>query len=107
MMERRKCIRHNLNYRVLYAPSEAPEKKMRAASFNLSMEGIGIDIKNFITESEKVNLEIFIPRVKSPIKAKGRLAWQAHLPSLGAKRCGIQFTEIPWTRLKTILGNPA
>ena len=107
MIDRRQYIRHSLRYRVLCTSSGAPTRKVRATSFDISMGGVGIKLKNFITKSEKINLEIFIPRAKKPIKVKGSLAWQAHLPSLGAKRCGIQFTEIPWTCLKTILGNPA
>ncbi len=107
MIDRRRYIRHSLRYRVLCAPFGVPERKVRATSFNLSMGGIGMNLKKFLTKSEKINLEILIPQSKRPIKATGRLAWQTHLPSLGVKRCGIQFTEIPYTRLKTILGNPA
>lgn len=95
MMERRRKKRHDLVCKVLYSTDENP-KEISAKSFNVSLNGIGLNLKELI-KGENLNLKIFSPRASEPIEVKGRLVWQTHLPERNAKLAGVKLTETSWS----------
>jgi len=107
MREKRKYTRHELMYKVVLHPDNSAISPIETESFNISFGGIGVILKEYIKNTENINLSIRVPENKEPISARGRLVWQSGSPGLGAQRAGIQFTEIPWTQLKTLLANVA
>jgi len=103
MVEKRKHIRHDLVCKVEYAPLDDPKAEARTSSFNISLGGIGLEIREFIKGNGKLKLAISDPASGIPIEARGHLVWQSGTPGFSAQRAGIKFTEIPWSRLKVLL----
>jgi len=103
MKERRKYRRYNAEYNIVYSTAEAPGRKFKATSVDISLGGIGVRVKRFIKGKGKLILQIYTPHARNPVKAKATLVWQNGRPGFAAERAGIRFTEIPYTRLKTIL----
>jgi len=103
MREKRKHTRHELIYRVALHPEGGTATPIETESFNISFGGMGIILKNYIKNTENIDLSIHDPQSEELIRARGRIVWQSGSPGLGAQRAGIQFTEIPWTQLKSLL----
>lgn len=102
MEERREHPRRDIMLKVEYSAFEKPDDKIEAASFNISLGGIGMRLNDFI-KSKKLYLYIYPPREIKPIEARGILVWQSNISNFGERRAGIQFTEVPWTRLKALV----
>lgn len=107
MRERRKHIRHDIRYKVVCSSLGNPARKFTATSYNISFGGIGISLKKFIKEAERLKIDIFSPYQKAPLRAKARLIWQSRFPGLMEKRAGLEFTEIPWSAIKSVLSETA
>ena len=105
MREKRKYTRYELIYKVVLRPEGDLSCPVETESFNVSFGGIGVMLKNYIKDTDNITLSIHNPQTAEPIEAKGRLVWQSGSPGVGAQRAGIQFTEIPWTQLKTLLAH--
>ena len=82
---------------------DKPKKTIRATSFNVSLGGIGIDLKKFIEGDRRIKLQIFKLPIKPPIEVEGNIVWQGYLSNVGKKRASIQFTKIPWSKAKVLL----
>jgi len=100
---RRKYPRHNLVYTVSYSTQGLEAEPVYTKSFDVSLGGISIILKDFILNPGEVMLSIYGPDKENPVKAKGRIVWQGNVPRSGEKRAGIQFTKVKLDRLKTLL----
>jgi len=104
MEERREYPRKDVRLKISYSLSDAEKKaeEIETTSFNISFGGIGIRLHNFMKAGE-LRIRIFSSGGSAPIEARGKLVWQGFLSNFGEKRAGVQFTEVPWTRLKTLV----
>ncbi len=101
--DQRKNPRHDLRCKVVCSFPENPTKKFNVTSVNISLGGLGLKLNNFIRESKYLKIAIFDPNKKRPVKAKGRIVWQKHFRDFTERRAGIQFTDIPWTKIKSLV----
>lgn len=99
MTEKRRYRRHSLMYKVIYSNAEDPQKQIETTSTDISLGGIGLRIKKLVRRNRNLNLQIYKPSSKIPIKAKGTLIWQNRLRG----KAGIQFTDIGWNKIKSLV----
>ncbi|NQT23623.1 MAG: PilZ domain-containing protein [Candidatus Omnitrophica bacterium] len=102
-MERRKFVRYEVLCKVKYWKPGNAFRKYSTQSFNISLGGIGIKLNNLFVGAKELDLLIYAPFQRLPIRAKGRLVWHDE----SNERAGIQFTNIPWTSLKTLIRQSA
>jgi len=107
LSERRNHTRYALLYKVICSPSENPAKKIIARSFNVSLGGIGLTIKDFLNENRYLNLTICTPKKDMLIRACGKLVWQSRSHDIAENRVGLKFTEIQYTKIKKLLAQAA
>jgi len=101
MSERRKYKRYTFICKVVFSPTENLRQKVKTKSVDISLGGVGLYLKNLIKRDTNLNLSIYHPKSGESIDAKGKLVWQSS--ASGDCRAGIQFTEIPYTKLKNLL----
>jgi len=95
--ERRRYIRRSLMLKVVCLNADDPRRRMETTSTDISLGGIGLKIKNFM--SRDLDLRIYGPSSRKPIMAKGTVVWQNLLKG----RAGIQFTSIGWNDIKSLI----
>jgi len=91
MKEKRHSKRYEAEYKVVYKTREYPCKEVKTKSFNLSKDGIGIYIKDFIKHTDRIELKLYNPHKDQPISFAGEVVWQSGLSWKGAERAGIKF----------------
>jgi len=102
-IDRRKYERRKAAYYITYSLPDKPDKTFHSESFNVSLGGLGLKLNNPVKESAVLNLVIFTPKSTNPIKASGRVVWQDESGQYEEKRAGLEFTEIGWSSVKTLL----
>jgi len=103
VQERRKYERFTVPYKVVYATLENSRRRVKTTTLDISMGGIGIKIQELIKGSGKLKIQIYTPIEKEPIRAEGKLVWQDGGEGRSPERAGIQFTEIPYTKIKSLI----
>jgi len=103
MNEKRESTRNDFVRKVVYSLEGRPEEMFTARSLDISLGGIGLKAKKVIEKGKVLDLSLYLPGLKEPLKAKARLVWQDALPENGWRKAGLQFIEIPWTRLRTLV----
>jgi len=105
MKERRKHKRYNIELKIVYSTAEEPYEENKAVSIDISMGGIGMKITQAIKGKGNLKLKIYQKGRREPVPAKGKIVWQKPEAEAGPARAGVEFTEIPWTELKTVLAD--
>jgi len=91
MKEKRLSKRYEAEYKVIYKTREYLGREIKTFCFNLSKKGIGIYIRDFIKNTDRIELKIYEPHRDQPISLVGEVVWQSGLPWKGADRAGIKF----------------
>ncbi len=89
LVEKRKYTRYRIANKVILTPLENPRKKYKTTTFNISLGGVGINLKKAIKNTEKVRLQIFTVNSKIPVEAEGKVIWQRHLSHLRLYQAGL------------------
>ena len=87
--EKRKHTRYRIANKVIVIPPESPRKKYKTTTFNISLGGVGINLKKAIKNTEKVRLQIFTANSKIPVEAEGKVIWQKYLSHLHRYQAGL------------------
>ncbi len=73
--ERRKFVRLNVLTDVIYTKLSPLEKEKLSLTKNISEGGICLIAYEELKESDALDLKIYLPEDKTPIRAIGRVAW--------------------------------
>ena len=89
LQEKRRNTRYRLINRVIFTPLKNPRKRYKTTTFNISLGGVGINLKKAIENTEKLKLQIFTPNSKIPVEAEGKIIWQKYLSHLRRYQAGL------------------
>jgi c-di-GMP-binding flagellar brake protein YcgR len=99
--ERRKTVRVNCELDVKYNLLPSKEgANLKSVSKDISEGGLKLIVDEKMTPGSTLELELSLPNHKSPLKVKGRVAWQREIPGDIKKtgiRCfatGIEFIRV-------------
>lgn len=97
--ERRKVERLEAMLDVRYKLLKSTKLKLATRSKNISEDGICILASEILSKDSVIELEVFIPSTKEPIRAKGQVAWQedkSQINEIGKRTfvTGVKFLEI-------------
>ncbi len=101
--EKRKFKRVEAHFPVIYRNLIYVTKSLEKGSLSKDVSLGGIRLLNdFVTESTKVLIEIYLKEGDIPIIAKGEVAWVQKVPFSDKYYVGIRFTEISEASLKRL-----
>jgi hypothetical protein len=103
MIEKRIFNRKAVKVKVVCSSVRNPGNRKTAECIDISLDGIGLRSKSPIIGAGGVNVEIRRPFWEKPIRAEGRIVWQADPDSSGERRTGIQFTSMAWTQIRSFM----
>jgi len=107
MRDKRKRQRHGLKCVVRYLTEDYPNRPVTTKAVDISLGGIGVRVREFIKSNMKIKLKIYSQLSTVPIDAEGKVVWQSGYPGFGAHRAGIQFTDAPYTKIKSLINEAA
>ena len=104
MIDRRRVPRNAARLKVVWWPSDAPEKRSIAKGVDISLSGIGLKTADPALQGRELDIVIYRPLWEGRIEAKGLVVWQSSQKP-GEVRAGIQFTHVPWTQLGALINS--
>ena len=107
MQDKRKHQRQSLKCVVRYLTEDCPDRPVTTKAVDISLGGIGLYMREFIKSNMSIKLQIYSQLSTVPIDVEGKVVWQSGYPGFGAHRAGIQFTDAPYTRIKSLVNEAA
>ena len=103
MRDKREHQRQSLKCAVRYVTEDCPNRPVTTKAVDISLGGIGMRMREFIRSNMTLKLKIYSQLSTVPIDAEGKVVWQSGFPGFGANRAGIQFTDAPYTKIKSLI----